>query len=250
MAMEVFFEEEKRQESRVTADVQKRDQEICVTYQADNGLQTVPLEARFRIQAEEPVRVWMPWASPRMDTAPKSENRGIANGEMDGDGQENMAWLDPLRTEAFCDRLMYYGAPYYTHDHAEIGYAPFCQDVISLPMVTVVGPNEGVTIAASLDDVLLDLTVEITRDRRIIFRHLYHRLGEGRKVKFTYHIIPSPPELEGRAGILTRLLSGLFCAKGPAQRYRRRRRLQLGDGSAGLGALPQAGISGQLEGKC
>ena len=197
MAMEVFFEEETRQESRVTADVQKRDREICVTYQADSGLQTVPLAARFRIQAEEPVRVWMPWASPRMDTAPKSENRGIANGEMDGDGQENMAWLDPLRTEAFCDRLMYYGAPYYTHDHAEIGYAPFCQDVISLPMVTVVGPNEGVTIAASLDDVLLDLTVEITRDRRIIFRHLYHRLGEGRKVKFTYHIIHHRPSWKG-----------------------------------------------------
>ena len=126
------------------------------------------------------------------------------------DTAAQVPWADPLEPQKPQDALFYYGAPPITE--LWVPYAPFIPNTICMPLVTLLEPENdvGVTVVLSPEDDLLDLTLSTTTDGTITFKRLCHRIGNGKKMRFTAHIVPHQADWRSALAWMTRRYPRFF----------------------------------------
>lgn len=170
-----------------------------VTLCDEGSAWTAPVTLAVQYPVSEATHVWSAWADPRPEPSKTAcDDRGIADGILPIDFS-NRDWADPLVPQPWQPLHFWYGAPYYTYDNPRIAYCPFRRDVICMPMVTLLEVEVGLTLAVSLDEQLLDLTLDTLDGGEVAFTHHYHRLGEGRSVRFACEL--AVHEADWRAAI-------------------------------------------------
>ena len=169
---------------------------------------TTPIETQLRYPAAD-TRFWTAWADPRNGRAAKwAKGQLLAKGVVPPAGVGD--WADPLVPLPMDDLKLWYGAPHYRYDRPLIAYCPFRRDVICVPLATVLEPTGGVglSLALSLEDLLLDLTLTTGSDGRVTFSRLFHRIGGGRTVRFAADLVAH--EADWRGGL--RWMAGRYKA--------------------------------------
>ena len=132
------------------------------------------IRTEFRYPATPESRFWTTWGHP--DNDPKE-------------------WADPLAWQPFANHA--WGYQY--SDYTQMGSA--AKRNLSIPMFTVAEPkkDEALTFMQSLEDTLLDLSLDETSTGDIRFCREKYRLGEGRTVRFHMDLAAHPADT--RAGL-------------------------------------------------
>lgn len=169
-----------------------------VTVTGDGEPWSAPIGSVIKYPASG-ARIWLPWGGaqikPEEITDPELKN------DLRSMPKAGEPWSDPLIPIPFTDALYYYGAPYVTNENPQIAYCPFSKNVVTIPMVTIID-NEagyGISVALSLEDPILDLTLSTAADGSVTFDRIYHRISEGTPVSFALDIIAH--EADWRSGM-------------------------------------------------
>ncbi len=169
-----------------------------VLIEDDAASWTTPIETLFKYPTADNVTHWLPWADPRGDISNGgTDNALIANAILNsGDLDDFTSWADPLVTLPLADNKWHYGAPRYEYQNPGILYCPFQGDVISIPMLSFFEEDKdlGLSLVLSPEDLLLDISLETSKDGDIRFLRYNHRLGEGREIKFAMDIVAHPSD--------------------------------------------------------
>ena len=106
--------------------------------------------------------------------------------------EKNNCWIDPLIAVPFSDVTYYYGAPCfgYEKERRKIGYIPYDGDIFCIPLATVIEPEHGVglTFALSLEEEIIDLTMDVSAEGDIVFNRLFNRISSVKDCLFSMEI--------------------------------------------------------------
>ena len=161
---------------------------------------TAPIVTSFQLDDPDTLQFWTCWSDPRPGLETDSEDtRALANGDWTARVENAVDWADPLEFMPFSDRTLSYGAPYYTDENPQIGYVPFNRDVFCIPMFTVAdtAADCGLSAIFSPEDLILEAKLETSQSGAVSFSRLFHRLGEGRALRFTMHIVSHEADWRG-----------------------------------------------------
>lgn len=155
---------------------------------------TVPLTTTLRF-GDEWGQYWSAWGDDRPDgpetvSDPWAESdpwSGIANAELEAIEKLQFTWRNPLVLRAAENRRLWYGAPHVEADNERIGFAPFMNDLICMPLVSVFhdASDLGVTLALSPEDALLDVHLDVEASGNYRFSRMFNRLDKGRSLHFS-----------------------------------------------------------------
>jgi hypothetical protein len=138
-------------------------------------------------------KLWTSWGAPQFDSLKVSNNLHHALRKFGPRGKKDNShtWIDPLIPVPFANALYYYGAPYFQYTHTRVGFIPFQENLICIPMASILdeGNNSGLTIALSPEDNIIDLTMKTSDDGTITFSRLFNRISKGKVVKFSFDIV-------------------------------------------------------------
>jgi hypothetical protein len=100
-------------------------------------------------------------------------------------------WRDPLAMTPLVDRSWHYGNAAQT--------SPVGGDFISLPLATLAGSkaDRAFSLVLSPDDVLLNMTLAVSKAGQVRFSRTNHRLGGGKSLSFTTHLIGHEADWRG-----------------------------------------------------
>ena len=158
---------------------------------------STPVETRIHWPDAERSLFWTAWGDPRPDG---------------GD------WIDPLRPGPFRDRAFLYGG---RHAHKD-------PNTFALPMASLLDParDDGLTVALSPEDLVLNLRMRTTRDGDLIFAREHHRIDANRAVCFALDLVAHPADWRGGVQWARPSLSRIFrSARTRSPRHGRVRRL-------------------------
>jgi hypothetical protein len=152
------------------------------------------IETKLHYPAKEgETKIWATWGAPQFDSLKVSNKLHHALRKFGPVGKQDNShtWIDPLIPVPFANATYYYGAPYFQYAHARVGFVPFQENLIGIPMVSILedGNNSGLTIALSPEDNIFDLTMKTTDDGTITFSRLFNRISKGKVVKFSFDIV-------------------------------------------------------------
>jgi hypothetical protein len=118
----------------------------------------------------EHLRCWTGWSDP--------EGRGDA-------------WRDPLALRPFVNRSWHYGN--------EAQAAPVGGDFVSIPLVTIAAPdrNAGFSLVLSPEEVLLNMTLGLSRTGDVRFSRTCHRLGGRKTARFVMDLVGHEADWRG-----------------------------------------------------
>jgi hypothetical protein len=119
------------------------------------------------------------------------------------------AWNDPLVPVAFLNRRWHYG-------NVAQG-CPVGSDFVSLPLISILDParDTGISLVLSPEDVLLNVDLAVTADGQVRFTRTNHRLGGGKTVKFTMHLVAHEASWRGGLRFMTARYPQFFEAPNP-----------------------------------
>jgi hypothetical protein len=140
----------------------------------DGSPWTAPI--RFRLVWPESALFWAPWSDPEM---------------------KNDVWRDPLTPRPFADLNLPYG----------VWGSGFC---IPLAVVMDSSMGAGFSLAPSLEDTLLGLSLATRRSGSITFTHTGHRIERGRVVRFGFDLTAHEPDVRAALGRLVARDRALF----------------------------------------
>jgi hypothetical protein len=143
-----------------------------VEIRGDGSPWTAPLSTRLYWPATSATRFWTPWGDP--------------------DGSTDR-WQDPLETRPFADRSLTFGGS---------GNAA---NAFAIPLATALEPKSGValSIAPSLNDTLLDLSLSTRKDGEFAFLRRNHRIDDRRPLRFSVDLVPQAPDVRSGLAWLT-----------------------------------------------
>lgn len=118
-------------------------------------------------------RFWTAWSDPDLEEGAR-HNTPV----------RNLPWHDPLQTRPFADSSRWYGG------NPRMS-APITGDYFSIPIITVIEPDEGIgfSFAESPEDTVLYMKLITTADGWTEFLHRYHRLGDNHHVRFSMDLV-------------------------------------------------------------
>ncbi len=148
-------------------------------------------------------KIWTTWGAPQFDSAKVSSSlhHALRKFEPLSKTDNKHTWIDPLIPVPFSNTTYYYGAPYFQTNGMHVGFAPFQENLICIPMVTILeeADNSGVTIALSPKDNIIDLTMKTTDDGTITFSRLFNRISKNSTLSFSFDIVSH--ESDWRCGL-------------------------------------------------
>jgi len=156
-----------------------------VQIQGEGAPWSSPIHTKIRYHVGAHTRFWTAWSSPQDDGEPEQVRRGN--------------WINPLTTIAVPDRRFYYGAPYFTLAKPRIGFSPTSGNLISLPLVSFLEPDQdtGTSLIFSPADPLLDMTLDVGSKGSADFAQHFQRLGAGRSLHFSMDLVEHEADWRG-----------------------------------------------------
>ena len=168
---------------------------------------TAPIITRMRCAKPEEKLIWTAWGSPDFSGAKLTpELTALVQA---GKASVSGAWSDPLMPVGFPNRAWHYG-------NVAQG-VPVGDDYVALPLFTLMSPvtDTGLSLVLSPADVLLNLDLSVSTAGQFQFARTNHRLGGGRTVKFTMHLVPHEASWRGGLRFLTARYPQAFEAPNP-----------------------------------
>lgn len=154
---------------------------------------SAPILTQLEWPQPESARIWAAWQDP---VDPQSTA-----------GSETMVWNDPLIPQPFVTRIWNYGrSP--RGDFAEVTGG----ELMTLPLVSVMLPSEGLglSLVESPEDTLIDMQLAVSQRGSLAFRRHDLRLGGGKPVHLTMHLLAHPADWRGPLGWMTRQYAEYF----------------------------------------
>lgn len=121
----------------------------------DGAPWTTPVRSTVSFAITPGIKHWTTWGKPTGASSPSA---------------------DPLEPAPFGDRKLQYGA--------------FFSEGVSVPLVTVMNGQRGLSVIQSPADHLPVLDLATTRDGKVTFSRADCRIGQGRPLRFTMHLVP------------------------------------------------------------
>jgi len=152
------------------------------------------IETQFAFPDVRRKKVWAPWGDPKLgQIASMNSSQQKALGVSTADTA--WKWSDPLVAIPFVTDTLWFGAPAYDNDNPRVGFIPFQGNLISIPLVTVLesDADEGLSIALSPEDQLLDLRIVMDEKGTLSFARLFHRISAATPVRFAVDLIRMNP---------------------------------------------------------
>lgn len=184
-----------------------------VTLWDDGPYWSVPIGMGLKYPRSLHTRFWTAWGDPRGDVVgAKYDNEAIANAQIWEVAKTGSDWQDPLVATPLRQALFHYGAPVYTYDNPRTAFCPFQGDLFCIPLAVLLEPDakSGLSLVLSPEDLLLDLTLQITESGGVTFTHLNHRMGMGRTVKFSLDLVPHAADWRAALGWVVRRYPAYF----------------------------------------
>jgi hypothetical protein len=190
-----------------------------ITISDDAPPWSTEIETHFRYPAAPGVKWWTAWGSPYGEGSTANINHeDVANAIIPTTPLKVGDWQDPLVAVPLRDSHYHYGAPPYSYDEPRTAFCPFQGDLFCIPMVSVMEEKEkqGLSIALSPEDLLLDLGLSTKADGTFVFQRMNHRIGGGRPVKFAMDLVAHQPDWRAALGWLVRRYPAFFNPVVPA----------------------------------
>ncbi|MHC4645897.1 MAG: hypothetical protein ACYTBJ_10355 [Planctomycetota bacterium] len=182
---------------------------------------TTPIETRLQYTATAKTRFWTAWADPRHEIAGRMNREQLIAAGIVPDANDSADWADPLVPVGMGNAGFWYGALPYRDDRITItpkskgGEQVFC-----MPLATLleVDTDLGLSLVLSPEDLLLDMSLTTTEDGRITFSRLFHRLGQGRGVRFAMDLVAHEADWRSALGWVARRYREFFDSPNPRAR--------------------------------
>ena len=142
-------------------------------------------------------RFWTTWGSPQYDAditdqSLKGQLTPVPGGSDMNDfiGAGNNQWVDPLVAVPFSDVNYFYGLPHYADEDPRLAICPFQGNIIAIPMCSILEPSadEGITIALSPADDIIDMEMNTTKQGGVSFSRLFNRMDKQQTLRFSLDI--------------------------------------------------------------
>lgn len=163
--------------------------------------------SRLKCAKPEEKLIWTAWGSPDFSgTQLTPELTALVQA---GKASVGGHWSDPLMPVGFLTRNWHYG---------NVSQAcPVGGDYVALPLFTVLSPaaDVGLSLVLSPDDVLLAMDLAVSAAGQFQYTRTNHRLGGGRTVKFTMHLVPHEASWRGGLRFMTERYPQFFEAPNP-----------------------------------
>lgn len=183
---------------------------------------TTPIETRLQYPVTEGTGFWTAWADPRHAIAGRMNREQLIAAGIVPDVNESGNWADPLVPVRVGSALFWYGAEPYRDDlitiapHSRQGRQVFC-----VPLATLIDVDTGIglSLVLSPEDLLLDMSLTTTEEGQITFSRLYHRLGQGRPVRFAMDLVAHEADWRPALHWMTQRYSQFFDPPNPRARH-------------------------------
>ena len=167
---------------------------------------TTPIQFGFQyLDASEQTRFWSAWSDPRCNQSrPNIDAEAVINAEngaavalFNAGGN----WGDPLLPQPLSSVRLYYGLTPMTFDQPGIDPMPFRGDLICIPMLSLLTEKDdlGLSMVLDFEDKTLDITLDVTPQGDVLFRHLNHRICKDVTQRFNADLVPH--ESDWRSGL-------------------------------------------------
>jgi len=168
---------------------------------------TTPIVSSLQCDKPEEKLIWTAWGSPDFSgtqltpelTARVQASKASVSG----------SWSDPLVPVGFLNRNWHYG------NTAQV--CPVGGDYIVSPLFTMLEPSSdtGLSLVLSPDDTLLAMDLNVSSTGQVMYSRSNHRLGGGKTVNFTMHLVPHEASWRGGLRFLTNRYPQYFEAPNP-----------------------------------
>jgi len=136
---------------------------------------------------------WTAWAAPNYDEKNLDGEllQAITLHDYDSTRNTYYGWRDPLVSVPFADIEYFYGAPAFDDKDAKVGFIPFQENLISVPIACILDPQtkKGISLVLSPADPIFDMTMETKADGSVTFKRLFNRICKGNSIGFNYDIV-------------------------------------------------------------
>ncbi len=169
------------------------------------------IKTKLTYPVQRSSKFWTSWGEP--DTKTGNAHTEAVNGlSSDSVGMEmSSEWTDPLIGIPFSDALYYYGAPYLDYSKPQIAFCPLNGNLFCLPLFTIMDSNEeGLTLALSPEDNVVDLTLSTSKEGEITFSRLFNRISPSRPVQFSMDILTHESSWRSGVGWMVNRYPGFF----------------------------------------
>lgn len=190
---------------------------------------TTKIQTNIGYKASESSKIWAPWGDPRISKRSFPRD-GLLNSEKVTFEQN---WTDPLIPRSFFNDTLFYGAPYFQYEKPGIAFIPFQWNLLSIPMVSILESkaDAGMSIILNPGDDILDLTMIVQPDGKIIFNRLFNRISDKNILKFSFDIVGHEGDWRGGIRWMSNNYPDYFNPSNPAA-----------DRMAGLGAYSDSDV--------
>jgi predicted GH43/DUF377 family glycosyl hydrolase len=159
---------------------------------------SAPIVTQFSFPDAPQEKLWAPWGDPKRGAiARMTPSQQAALGVTTADTA--WSWSDPLVAIPFVHDTLWFGAPAFSYENPGVGFIPFQGNLISIPLMTVLesGVDDGLSIALSPEDRMLDLRVVTDEKGTITFSRLHHRITDRKGVTFALDLVPHEADWRG-----------------------------------------------------
>ncbi|KRF42979.1 hypothetical protein [Paenibacillus sp. Soil787] len=149
---------------------------------------TAPVISEIRCDSVEWPNYWATWADHRPDGPDTvGDPWAVANADLDAVKDLRFSWQDPLIPRKAESRRFWYGAPYFEEDNPRLGFSPFMNDLICMPLVCAfhASSDVGLTFALSPEEPLLDVFLDTDKEGAYRFTRMFYRFEKGRPLRFS-----------------------------------------------------------------
>lgn len=156
--------------------------------------QSFPIKTVFRIPNVSNYSFWTAWGRPQISL----KDNHIDNLKLMRCSTNN--WLDPLKAIPFSDAIYYYGAPPVTNEEPNLSYSlkefqfsgkKYSGAITAIPLAVVLDSRNknGFSFIAAIDDYIQDLTLETSKDGKIIFSRYNHCVVDTNPIVFSFDLV-------------------------------------------------------------
>ena len=167
--------------------------EIAIT--SNDAPWTTPIVTRLNCAKPEEKLIWTAWGSP--DFAGTQLTPELAALVQAGKASVGGHWSDPLVPVGFLNRSWHYG------NIAQ--NCPLGSDYVGMPLFTMLSPatDTGLSLVLSPADVLLNMDLAVSASGQFQYSRTNYRLGGGKTVKLTMHLVPHEADWRGGLRFMT-----------------------------------------------
>jgi len=173
-----------------------------ITIKSNDAPWSTAIITQMKCAQPEEKLFWTSWGSPDFSgTQLTPKLKAIVQNSKES---VHGSWSDPLTPVGFVNHSWQYGNTKQA--------IPVDNDFISVPLFTLLSPStdKGLSLILSPQDTLLDMELSVSQAGQFLFSRTNHRLGNGKIIKFTMHLVAHEASWRGGLRFMTKCYPQYF----------------------------------------